>query len=230
MADRTVMRIGVLGAALMASWHAGVAAQLPSPACILLPAQSQNSTTGSRGKGSTSYTCVFDASAVTVTCTNTGGMIRVTAVTKYHSRNDLVDTVSAIPPLVRSESLTLTAPGSTTSTAYTYDPQKRLTREVATAAMGVTVTTDYSDWDAHGRPLKGRITTSPPGRAPSDQAIRYDDTARTKTITTTQNGAVVSTDVVTFDADGNQIKSAGSDKGGSYTSTTTISSTMKVCR
>jgi hypothetical protein len=223
------MRIGVVAVALMSTWHAGSAAQLPSPSCILLPAASQNATTGSRGRGSTSYTCVFDASAVTVTCTNAGGMMRVTAVTKYPSKNDLVDTVSAIPPLVRSESLTLTAPGSTTSTAYTYDRQKRLTREVATAAMGVTVTTDYSDWDAHGRPLKARITTSPAGRAPSDQAIKYDDAARTKTITTTQNGTV-STDVVTFDENGNQIKATGSDARSSYTSTTTISSTTKVCR
>jgi len=45
-----------------------------------------------------------------------------------------------------------------------------------------------------------------------------------------ENGAVVSTDVVTFDADGNQIKAVGSGKSGSYTSTTTINSTMKVCR
>jgi YD repeat-containing protein len=176
---------------------------------------------------------VFDAAAVTLTCTNKGslmGLMKVTAVTSYKSTDDLVDTVSAIPPLVRSESLRLTAPGSMTSTTYTYDPQKRLTREVATAALAVTVTTDYSAWDTHGRPRKAHITSSPAGRAPSDQAITYDDTARTKTITTTQNGVVVSTDVVTFDANGNQIRATGSDPNGSYTSTTTISSTTKVCR
>ena len=65
----------------------------------------------------------------------------------------------------------------------------------------------------------------------SDQAITYSDTARTKTITTSQNGLVVDRHVVTFDANGNQIKDVGTDAGGgSYTSTTTISATTKVCR
>ena len=96
--------------------------------------------------------------------------------------------------------------------------------------MSVVVTTDYSEWDTYGRPRNAHITTSPGARPPSDQVIKYDDSARTKTITTTQNGAIVSTDVVTFDTNGNQIKATGSDKNGSYTSTTTIASTTKVCR
>jgi YD repeat-containing protein len=126
--------------------------------------------------------------------------------------------------------LKLTAPGSTTSTAYTYDQQKRLVREVATAAMAVTVTTEYSNWDTHGRPRKARITTTPAGRPPSDQTITYDDGARTKTIATMQNGVVVDTHIVTFDANGNQIKDVGKDARGSYTSTTTIAATLKICR
>lgn len=227
-----LMRTGVVAAAAMSTWLVGSAAQVHRASCILLPAESRNVTTGSRGKGSTNYTCVYDASAVTLTCTNKGslmGLMKVTSVTTFMSVDDLVDTISAIPPLVKSASLRLTAPGSITSTTYTYDRQKRLTREVATAALAVTVTTDYSDWDAAGRPRKAHITTTPGNRPPSDQVMTYDDAARTKTIKTTLNGAV-DTDVVTFDTNGNQIKATGTSAGASYTSTTTISATTKVCR
>jgi YD repeat-containing protein len=156
-------------------------------------------------------------------------MIKVTTVTAYKSVKDAVDTVSAIPPLTKSASLKQTGPGPGSTTIYTYDGQGRLSREVATTSI-VTLTTEYSDWDSHGRPRKAHLTTTPGNRPPSDQAITYDDAARTKTIKTTQNGAVVSTDVITFDANGNQIKATGSDAQGSYTSTTAISSTTKVCR
>jgi hypothetical protein len=37
--------------------------------------------------------------------------------------------------------------------------------------MAVTVTTEYSDWDTRGRPLKAHITTTPAGRAPSEGRI-----------------------------------------------------------
>ena len=232
MGGRTPMRLVVTALAVMSAWHPGSAAQVPRPACVLLPVESRNVTTGSRGNGSVSYTCVFDASAVTLTCTNKGmsGPMSVSVVTSYPSKDDLIDTVSAIPPLTKSASLRLTGPGPGTSTVYAYDGQKRLLREVATAAMGVTVTSEYSDWDTRGRPRAARITTTPP-RPPSDQAIVYDDSARTKTITTNQNGRVVDRHVVTFDANGNQTKDVGTDPGGaSYASTTTIISTTKVCR
>jgi hypothetical protein len=231
MTGRTLLWIPVAALAVMSARHTGAAAQLPRPGCILLPAESRNVTTGSRGKGSVNYQCIYDASAVTLTCTNKGGFMKVTTVTSYPSTDDLVDTVSAIPPLTKAASLKLTAPGSTTSTVYTYDRQKRLVREVATAALAVTLTTEYSDWDTHGRPRKAHITTTAAGRPPSDQAITYDDSARTKTIATSEGGRVVDTHVVTFDVNGNQIKDIGTDAGGgSYTSTTTIGATTQVCR
>ena len=224
-----MLRIGFV-IALSSVSLAGPAPQSSRPACASLPATSRNVTTGARGGGSVDYTCVFSASPVSLTCTGGGGMgVKVTTVTTYKSKDDLVDTVTVIPPLVRSESLKLTGPGSGTSTTYTYDSQKRLMREVATTGTIVVVTTEYSDWDTFGRPRKARISTTPGNRAPSDQTFKYDDTARTKTITTTQSGAV-STDVVTFDENGNQIKAIGSGANGTYTSTTTISSTTKVCR
>jgi len=156
-------------------------------------------------------------------------MMKVTTVTTYKSVNDVVDSVAAIPPLTMSASLKQTGAGPGSATLYMYDGQKRLVREVATTSI-VTMTTEYSDWDSHGRPRKARKTTTPGNRPPDDQAIAYDDAARTKTIKTSQNGAVVSTDVVTFDTNGNQIKVTRSDAKGSATSTTTISSTTKVCR
>ena len=115
------MRISVVLGVVSSTWRIGSAVQLPRPSCVVLPAESSNVTTGSRGKGSVNYTCVFDPAAVTVTCKNAGsGMgITVTTVTSYKSKDDLVDTVSAIPPLVKSASLKLSGPGSMTSTTYT---------------------------------------------------------------------------------------------------------------
>src|SRR4030095_10856620 len=194
------MRITAIIAATLLIANTRAAAQLPRPACVQLPAESTNSTTGGRGNGSVTYSCVFDRSAVTHTCTNKGmGPMTISTVTTYKSVDDVVDTVSAIPPLVRSASLKLNGPGAM-STVYTYDAQKRLTREVATTATAgivVLVTKEYSDWDTAGRPRKSHITTTPGNRPPSDEAIKYDDQTRTKTITTT--GADIGTDVITFD-------------------------------
>ena len=206
-----------------------VSAQLPSPACVMFPAESKNVSSGSRGSGSVEYSCTWDASAIALTCANKGGMMKVTTVTAYKSIGDAVDTVAAIPPLTKSTSLKQSGAGPGSTTVYTYDGQKRLTREVATTSI-VTVTTEYSDWDSHGRPRKARKTTTPGNRPPDDQTITYDDAARTKTIKTMQNGSLTSTDVITFDTNGNQVKATRTDDKGSSTSTTTISSTIKVCR
>lgn len=232
MARQFLIRVGVVVASLMLIWSAGLAAQLPRSACIQLPAQSTNATTGSRGTGSVAYSCAFDRSAVTLTCTGGRGGISVTTITTWKSVDDVVDTISAIPPRVLSASLKLNGPGAT-STAYTYDGQKRLTREVATtpaAGITVTMTRDYSNWDTAGRPRKAHLTVTPGNRPASDEAIAYDDAKRTKTITTTQNGAVVSTDVITFDTNGNQVSATGTEGKNSYTSKWTISSTTQVCR
>ena len=173
--------------------------------------------------------CTFDAAAVEGTCTNdysdgTGRKLRSVSVTRHATVADVVDEVSANPPLQRAlgTTTTLTAPGTETRNTSTleYDAQKRLVSVTAESQpTGQRSITTYSAWDAEGRPTMGTVAS---GGRTAAVAIRYDNVRRSQSITS--NGV---TCTQTFDQNGNPVTS-GCDGGGS--SSTTILTTQRICR
>jgi len=173
--------------------------------------------------------CTFDAAAVEGTCTNdysdsTGRKLRSVSVTRHATVADVVDEVSANPPLQRALGTTTTLTGAGTDTRNTstleYDAQKRLVSIIAESRpSGQRSITTYTAWDAEGRPTAATIAAA--GQA-TTLAIRYDNARRSQSMTS--NGV---TCTQTFDQNGNPAVS--SCEGGSSASTT-ILATQRICR
>lgn len=144
-----------------------------------------------------------------------------TTIGSYRSTADFVDEVRVVPGVFLLTSSTTTnavacGTGSGTTT-YTYDAQRRLTQ---TANSGGTTT--WTQWDNSGRPTLG----SSPG---ATYVISYDDSARASTTTTTtSNGTSVG--ILTYDANGNQLRNEVRGSSGTSVTTYSINSTDKVCK
>ena len=183
-------------------------------------------------------TCIFDRNALTFTCTtqhkdSLGTKTTSISVTSYESIADIVDEIAAIPPLLRSIRVDSTTEGNRgttkTSVVHSYDPQHRLTKEVATTEGSKAVaTTTYTSWDTQGRPTAGKITVS--GSRGSTLSLSYDDATRVQTITSDAMGQRVTCEMG-FDANGNSISHSCRGSGGLMSSAkTTIGKTEKICK
>jgi YD repeat-containing protein len=174
--------------------------------------------------------CTFDPAAIEATCTNeysdgTGRRFRSVSVTRYATVADVVDEVSAIPPLQLSQATTSTVTGagagadSTNTSTLEYDAQKRLISIVAESRPSrMRSTTTYTAWDAAGRPTMATVVAGPQKNTVS---MSYDDSRRMQS--QTSNGV---TCTQTFDANGNP---AVGVCGGS-TATTTVLTTQRICK
>jgi YD repeat-containing protein len=169
-------------------------------------------------------TASFNSSAnqSTVNTLFANGALCSTTVGSYRSTADFVDEVRVIPGVFLVTSSTTTnsgACGSSSGTVtFTYDAQRRLTQQ--TTSVGGTTT--WTAWDGSGRPTTG----SSPGVT---YVQAYDDAARTVTTTTT-NSSGASVGVLTFDANGNQIRNEVSGAAGTSITTFSITSTDRVCK
>src|SRR5207247_1833070 len=104
---------------------------------------------------------------------------------------------------------------STATTTYTYDSQRRLTQ-----TTNVGGTTTWTAWDSAGRPTTGNS----PG---ATYGIVYDDTARTST-TSSATSSGTSVGILTYDANGNQLRNEVRGSSGNSVTTYSITSTDKV--
>jgi YD repeat-containing protein len=192
--------------------------------------------TGSANPGfsaTTTGTCTFTQAALQFNCMlrysdTTGFSSTNTSISTYASIADIVDEVSVVPPLKRliSVSGTVVSGGSSTSSSgtYTYDSQKRITREVTTGS-----TTTYSAWDSAGRPTAASTIGS--NGQTTTLTMSYNDTARTLTTSNTQSGITTSCNQV-YDTNGNQISyvCTSSLPAAGTNGTTTVTGTAQVCK
>lgn len=176
---------------------------------------------------STVGTCTFNRQSLQSTCVadtvGTGGFAtNQVTVTTYASIDDILAEVATVPPLTKSVGVAVTGTGTTGPTvsavSYVYDAQKRVTRE-----NGGGYSTTWSAWDSEGRPTTG--TTAVTGGQTNVESVQYNNTARTRTRTSSSAGQSVMCSE-TFDANGNQIATACPGS----TSTTNIVATAQICR
>jgi hypothetical protein len=199
----------------------------PNPACRTGIETYRIVTTSPAFTSTIEGSCTFDPSTVEGTCTNlysdsTGQRFTSVSVTRHATRGDVVDEVSVNPPLNLALGTTTTVTGprmNSTGTSTLTHEGRRLTGITATSRPGgQTSRTTYSAWDAAGRPTAGTVVA---GRDATAQSFRYDDAARTQTIT-----ASGQTCTQTFDENGNP--ALGRCGGG--IATTTVLTTQQVCR
>jgi YD repeat-containing protein len=193
----------------------------------------QTATANPSFRSTTRATCSFSATALEYACTinysdSAGTSSTTTSAAIYASLADVVDEVSVIPPLKRLVSVigTTTVNGrrNTSTGTYTYDSQKRITRE---ASPGTTTT--YSAWDGAGRPTRATSTAS--NGSTTTLSMTYEDAARTMTTSNTQAG-VTTRCTQAYDVNGNPTSyiCTSSVSGGATNGTMSITSTAQVCR
>jgi len=195
----------------------------PAPACRTYSAEEVRTLSGA-ASGNINQSCHFDAATLERVCTmqsrTSASSFTLKLTDKYESIADFVDEIRVIPPIsrIRTQARRFpSGPAPNADVTYSYDTQGRQTR-LTTAMAGRQQVVTYSAWDAAGRPT---------GALSNNVALqyKYDDTARTMTIT---GPAGVETD--TYDADGNMIHEVSMDGGGTTTFAIKITKTEKVCR
>lgn len=199
----------------------------PAPACRTYSAEEVRTLTGA-ASGSINQTCHFDTANSERVCTiqsrTSAGSFTLKLTEKYDSVADFVDEISVIPPISRIQTQArrfTNGPAPNADLTYLYDGMRRQTRMTTAIAGRLSVIT-YNAWDAAGRPT---AAVSSNAASTASLQYRYDDAARTMTIT---GPAGVETD--TFDADGNMVHEVSTDGGGVTTFAIKIANTEKVCR
>jgi YD repeat-containing protein len=197
--------------------------------------QVQTATANPSFRATTVGTCTFTQSSLQFNCSlvytdTTGFATTNTNITTYASVADIVDEVSVIPPLMRplSVSGTTTSGGTTTTSSgtFTYDAQKRITRQ---AYVGGTTTT-YSAWDSAGRPTAATAVGS--NGQTTTLTMTYDNNARSMTTANVQGGVTTSC-TQSYDVNGNPTTyecSSSIANAGTTNGTTTVASTAQLCR
>jgi len=179
----------VVGIALLVIANVGAAAQTKLQ-CADSATSMKNVSTDAKGNvlSTTFYTCAFDKAAVAINCdistTQPRKMLQTTK-TIYATIGDFVDQFVVTPHLQLMQKFELRGPNGSTDAAltmdntYTYDSRKRLIREDSVSAYAKT-SLAWIEWDAAGRPTKGRWATSPTAPEPVKvESITYDDKAKT---------------------------------------------------
>jgi hypothetical protein len=207
------------------------AAKQSAPSCVELGTQMRNVSTTRAGASTSVYSCKFDRQAVAQDCSvktslATGQTVSQTTHQTWPSIDDLVDQYKVIPPLNYARQLLTGGDGPARVTTYTYDGRKRVAREdVVTAGAKSTLT--WSEWDAQGRPTKGKWTGDPAPYFDID-SITYDDGGRKMHREMTGAGATVQD--IDFDPQGRAVKVTARSSGGEVVSNLTIQATEKVCK
>lgn len=208
------------------------------PTCRNVATSATHVTTAGGFTATIKLTCTITRTPLTGTCTNsysdnlTRAGTTTSSTTNYASIADFVDEVRVVPPLFKGLSGSATATGqagtNATTTAYSYDPQGRLTGQVSKGPSG-TVTITYTQWDSAGRPTRARDVSR--GSA-TTRVISYDDAARTRTTRATPEGQTIAVVTVeTFDADGNPTRQTAAGAAGSGSNTIiTTHATERICR
>src|SRR5690606_22758485 len=122
--------------------------------------------------------------------------------------------------LSATTSTTGTAGSFSSSMAFGYDGQNRLTREETAGAV-----TTYTAWDGQGRPTAG---TSVLATNTNQLAITYNDAQRVRTTTSTTLGQATVCSM-TYDANGNPAAQACTGGGMTTTTTITTTATTQIC-
>jgi len=204
----------------------------PSPtpsatSCRTYPTAANVTVTGTQGNvlfsGLESATFDTGTRQSTVTTKFANGVTCSVQVSLYRSVADFVDEVRVNPGLTLALNSTNTNSGAcgtgTATSTNTYDGQLRLVT-VSNSAGGVTT---YTEWDSSGRPTKGASNTG------MTTVNVYDDATRTQVQTQSgSNGSSVA--VMTFDANGAQLKSAVTSGNSLTTTTFTNTATATVCK
>jgi 3-deoxy-D-manno-octulosonate 8-phosphate phosphatase KdsC-like HAD superfamily phosphatase len=120
---------------------------------------------------------------------------------------------------------------STTVVTYSYDGQRRLTKESVKASTAGSYEITYTNWDSKGRPTVGSTVFA---KAPTTSTeMVYNDATRTMT-TTTGTGAVKITCDMVYDANGNPAATScqppGGTPGSMSKSKTETTGTDRICR
>jgi hypothetical protein len=198
-------------------------------------AQSTTKTSAQPGghTSTTTTTCHYDKANTAVTCNNVyednlGTKNKFTSVTTFASVSDVIDEIKSNPPR-RFPLTTVTAGPIPTTLTYSYDGERRQTKEVSTTAQGTVYTTTYTSWDKEGRPTKGKTVYT---KAPTTEVeIKYNDATKTQTTKAGAGPQVMTCDLI-FDENGNPASTSCKSPAGPVTSksTTTTSATEKICR
>jgi hypothetical protein len=228
---------GLLAAAIAAPMAHTTEPNTPQE-CRVAATSSTTKTTAQHGFSSTTTTaCRYDKAANKSTCTNlyedtVGTKTKTVSVTTFASIADVIDEVKVNPPKRLSTKVETTGEGNRGPTdatlVYTYDDQRRLTKEAASSKNAPSYTTTYTAWDKSGRPTAGStVFTKAPRTAIK---IAYDEAARTVN-TTTGVGSQWITCEMKFDVNGNAASTAcKSPVGPASESTTTTTATENICR
>ncbi len=174
-------------------------------------------------------TCTFNRASVEGTCTNQysdslGNTMTSVSTTRNTSIAQVIDEVSVNPPLFLGVSTTTVVsypnqPSTTGTATRTFNGRRVLTERGVSSPSGDTLVTTYTAWDSSDRPTAGTRVSS--GGTSVAVNYTYDDAARSMS---TRTGGTVCTQ--TFDQNGNP---ALADCGG-VTQTTTVLSTIQICR
>jgi len=219
-----------IGLVLVAIVTAKASAQSP-PSCVELGTAMKNVSTTRLGDTVSVYACSFDRATVSQKCTvntslSTGLKISQTSTQSWASVDDLIAQYTIVPPLNYSQRLVIGGEGSARTTTYVYDGRKRVLREEI-VSPGAKATLTWSEWDAQGRPTKGKWTGEPAPYLDTD-TITYNDAARTLHREMTGSGATVQD--VEFDLQGRSAKTTTHGVAGPTVSIMTIQATEKVCK
>jgi hypothetical protein len=192
----------------------------------------------------TTARCTFSTGARTLTCTfSQTSNVNTCSVDfrwqdSYGSVADFIDESRVVGRFLLTEraqqpvqtATSCTPPGVPGTTTYSYDGTRRMTQSVAvnmTGAGGPATTYAYTAWDGQGRPTQGTVSI---GGASFPVAVTYDDAARTMTISAGPGGAANSLNTITFDADGNIVRSRGESSGFVTESAYTITGRQAICQ
>lgn len=183
-------------------------------------------------------TCAQQYSRFSGDCAGQPGGATWTAT--YASAADFVDEASVVPPASKATSITVTSVAglcpSPSESRLQYDGSGRLLRIVSGSPSNLAgnSTKAFTAWDSRGRPTDGTFANF---RVSGPVAIRHDEAARTTTeVGTYDGGNWVITTTTGYDANGNVVREVFSDvvsgdrPRATYTTTTTILATDRVCK
>jgi hypothetical protein len=214
----------------------------PGQACRVAATASKTRTEGQHGFWSeVTSTCRFDKPTGKSTCSSqyadsVGTKNTIVSITTFASVADVVEEVTVVPPLRLAASVETTASGpvqaSATVVTYSYDGQRRLTKESVKAPTAAgTYEITYTAWDAKGRPTAGSTVFAKAPR--TSTGMVHNDATRTTT-TTTGTGAIKITCDMVYDANGNpaatSCQTPGGAPGSMSRSKTETTGTEKICR
>jgi hypothetical protein len=226
---------GLLAAAIAAPAAHATRQKTPQECRVAATSSTTQTRAQNNVTSTTETTCRYDKGTNRSTCTNlyadsVGTKTKTVSVTTFASLADAIDEVKVIPPRRLSTKVETTGEGnrgaSDAMLVYTYDAQRRLTKETATSKNAPAYTTTYTAWDKSGRPTLGSTTFA---KAPTTALkIEYDGNF---VKTTTGVGSQWIACTLQFDVNGNPMATiCKSPAGTTSESMTTLNTSERICR